>query len=562
MNIRHITKSLYLKVKHFALTHKILASLILIVLVWAGYGVYSAVTSTAGQTIYALAPVERRTLSAEISGSGQVSAANQVELKAKAAGDVVYLNAAIGQEVAAGTLLVQVEASDAQFEYENAKISYDDLIAVDPDDLRRAQDDLAEAEDDLEAGYTSGRAVLTTASTDMADVLSGLEDLFSDYLSIINNPNANDQGEQYIERAETAFYAAKNQHKDFVKNYRTVSAETTDAEIEIIANTSYEVALDISQAAKYAQDAVIYLRDREDGDTSDGDDAYDSVTALVDTAHAVVTSLATTKTTITTARRALKDAQETVRDLTDGPDTIDLRAQELELRKKQDALSDHYVRAPFDGVVAKVDVKKGDSLSVGDVTVTLITKAQVAELSLNEVDAASVQAGQQATLTFDAVSGLVATGTVLSVDGVGVVEQGVVNYGVEIAFAGGDSRVKSGMTVNALIVTETRDNVLAVPASAVKSRGDEYYVEVLDQSTPVTENGRMVTSVVAPRRVPVVIGLTNDTSTEIISGVAEGELVISRTTVSTGAPLQTAPSATSILRGNSNSGSSGTRLPR
>ena len=99
----------------------------------------------------------------------------------------------------------------------------------------------------------------------------------------------------------------------------------------------------------------------------------------------------------------------------------------------------------------------------------LITKQKIAEISLNEVDAAKVKVGQKVTLTFDAIDGLSITGEVSEIDALGTVSQGVVTYGVKIAFDTQDERVKSGMSVSAAIITDVKQNVLLVPNAAVKS---------------------------------------------------------------------------------------------
>src|SRR6185503_5946600 len=107
------------------------------------------------------------------------------------------------------------------------------------------------------------------------------------------------------------------------------------------------------------------------------------------------------------------------------------------------------VRAPFSGTIAKLSVDKGDQASSGTTVATIISKNQIADLSLNEVDAAKVTVGQKATLTFDAVEDLSIAGAVASVDTLGTVSQGVVSYVVKIQFTTQDERVKPGMSVNA-----------------------------------------------------------------------------------------------------------------
>ncbi|MEK7122186.1 MAG: efflux RND transporter periplasmic adaptor subunit, partial [Patescibacteria group bacterium] len=207
---------------------------------------------------------------------------------------------------------------------------------------------------------------------------------------------------------------------------------------------------------------------------------------------------------------------------------LDVRTQELAVKQRENVLldakeklADYFVRAPFGGVIAQLQLEKGDSISPSTVLGTLITKQKLAEISLNEIDAARIKTGQKATLTFDAIPELSISGEVAEIDAIGTVSQGVVTYGVKIGFDTQDERVKTAMSVSAAIITDIKQNVLFVPNSAVKQQNDAYYVEIFAGETE------------APRRQIVQTGLANDTVTEIISGLNEGDTVVARTIQST-----------------------------
>src|SRR5665213_1862688 len=109
--------------------------------------------------------------------------------------------------------------------------------------------------------------------------------------------------------------------------------------------------------------------------------------------------------------------------------------------------------------------------------------------TLNEVDAAKVNVGDKATLTFDAFPNLSLAGTVVELDPVGTVSQGVVNYNVQIGFTqpadtSSTEMVKPGMSVTADIVTQVHQNVAAVPNAAVHTLNGASYV--LEPATPVS----------------------------------------------------------------------------
>ena len=94
--------------------HKITSAIILIVIVLVGYWGYKKFTSAGGEPRYVIAKVERGDIIASISGSGQVSSLNQVEVKAKASGDVAYLAVKDGQKIGKGRLTrLQQEKAEA-----------------------------------------------------------------------------------------------------------------------------------------------------------------------------------------------------------------------------------------------------------------------------------------------------------------------------------------------------------------------------------------------------------------------------------------------------------------
>jgi HlyD family secretion protein len=202
------------------------------------------------------------------------------------------------------------------------------------------------------------------------------------------------------------------------------------------------------------------------------------------------------------------------------------------LSDAEENLADCSISAPFDGVISDVKVKKGDTVSSGTVLATLITKQKIAEITLNEIDAAKVKLGQKATLTFDALPDLTLTGKVTEIDTVGTVSQGVTSYGVKIALDTDDERIKPGMSVTAEIVVEAKPDVLTLPNSAIKTQGNSNYVELIEASDTTKNKLKIGSSIVLPKNVQiknqtVEIGISNDTMTEIVSGLKEGDIVIS-----------------------------------
>ena len=126
------------------------------------------------------------------------------------------------------------------------------------------------------------------------------------------------------------------------------------------------------------------------------------------------------------------------------------------------------------------------------------------------------------------------TGKIVEVDSLGTVSQGVVTYTIKIGFDTQDERIKSGMSVSAAIITDSKQNVLVVPNSAVKSANNESYIEIPGSTVDMQalaniSNSTGIALVATPQRQTIETGLSNDTMIEITGGLNEGDLVIVRT---------------------------------
>ena len=143
----------------------------------------------------------------------------------------------------------------------------------------------------------------------------------------------------------------------------------------------------------------------------------------------------------------------------------------------------------------------------------------------------------------------------VEIDSVGIESQGVVTYNVKISFVTQDESIKAGMSATGDIITETKQNVLVVPNSAVKSlpalpagreqagQNGRSYVEMFDEGLSLPESGVVgVISKTPPNKVQVEVGITNDSHSEIISGIKEGDEVVTRTISGTATSTTTAPS--------------------
>lgn len=578
------------------------ATLIAVVVVLGSYWAYAKFSGAATETRYILGSVERGTLVTSISGTGQVSASTQLELKPKASGDIVYLGVTSGQEVKSGTLIAQIDAReaqksvrDAEVNLESAKLSLQKLqqpadtlsLVQSENSLARAEESKAEAEQALQSAYENAFTAVSNAFLDLPNVMTGIQTLlFTPTSQLSQNEQPIDYYassiEQYDSRAKlfhddvaSKYLTARMLYDKNFNSYKATGRTSSPETIEGMVNETYITTKAISDLLKSANNQILLYKDvlsnRSLGTKPTADTHLNQINTFTGEINAHLssvlssrTSIDNEKTTIVNTRRTISESTESLKKLKAGTDPLDLQSSILSVSQRENALRDaretlanYYVRAPFNGTVAALGVRKGDSVTSGTVVSTFITKEKIAEISLNEVDVARVKVGQSVTLTFDAVEGLTISGKVAEVGTVGTVSQGVVSYAVKISFDTDDERVKPGMSTSASIITDVKSDVLLVPNSAIKVKGEDSTVEVFDPAIPVAGGTSGVTSPKPPTSQIVLVGLSNDTSTEILSGIDEGAQVVTKT-ITGQTPATPTQSAPSLFGG----GGGGVRIPR
>jgi len=115
------------KFKVFIFRHKVISLIIILCLLAGGYWWYQSSNNTSGVVRYVLAAATKETIVSSVSGTGQVSASNQLSLSpgSGASGKIVYLNAVSGQKVSAGTLLLQLDTTNAEKTVRDAQANLD-----------------------------------------------------------------------------------------------------------------------------------------------------------------------------------------------------------------------------------------------------------------------------------------------------------------------------------------------------------------------------------------------------------------------------------------------------
>ncbi|MFA5021818.1 MAG: efflux RND transporter periplasmic adaptor subunit [Patescibacteria group bacterium] len=555
-----------------------------ILIIGSSYYGYKTFTAKSTSTKYILSSVEKGTLIVSVSGSGQITNLNQIDLKPKVSGNIIKLGVTEGQDIKAGASIAQIDATealksvrDAQVNLESAQLSLKKLQQpTDSLSLTQAQNSLDSAKEskinaqaDLEKAYDDGYNAIADTFLDLPSIMSGLQDIL--YSNTLNSMQSNlnyfadsvktydESVLQYRDDANNSYGQAQKSYDQNFLDYKVTNRGIDQEALEALITETYNTTNDVADAVKNSNNLIDFYKKKllewRNIKPATTVDTYltslQSYTSKVNSHLSELISIQNTiknsKNALVSADRTIKEKTESLADLEAGTDPLDIQSAQLTIQQRLNSLydarqklADYSVVAPFDGTIAKVDVEKSDSVTSATTIATLITKQQVAELSLNEVDAAKVKIDQKANLTFDAITDLEMTGKVVDIDTIGTVSSGVVTYTVKIGLDTQDERIKSGMTVSAAIITDIRQDVLLVPNSAVKTQGTSHYVEMLSQTVSDQQASQGVQSATAPTRQTVEIGLSDDTSTEISAGLKEGDQIIIKTvTEATTAKAQT-----------------------
>jgi len=241
---------------------------------------------------------------------------------------------------------------------------------------------------------------------------------------------------------------------------------------------------------------------------------------------------------------------------------ITIRQQELTIAQTENEIASleseseddiEPVTAPIDGKLSGFDVEPGDTLredaELGEVVNSVSMKMVV---GVDELDIAQVALGQEASILVDALPERSFAGVVSAIAEEGTSNNGVASFDVTVLLTAVDG-LKAGMSAEASIVTAKKEDALILPIDAVQSFRGQYFVMVpsaVGGTTGEAMGGQAATArpqsggmqpqgggraanagaAAGQTRVFVEVGIHNEDSIEIVSGLSEGDRVILPTT--------------------------------
>ena len=424
------------------------------------------------------------TVIASVSGNGVLKPVTTVEVKSNVGGQVVQLAVDEGDFVRAGQLIARIDPSDLLASLEQSQAEYESTLAK----VRQARQQAnvqpkltSTAIEQAESALASARAALRQTRT--ALIPQKLASVQSSY----------DQAK-----------ATYNQAEKHLKRQKALLEQGFVPKSQVdIAEEQYAVAKAQLESAQSRWETV---KQEADQDLKAAEARSQEAKAALESAKANAYQIGIKREDITQAQAQAERAKASVNNA---------RTQ----------LGYTTIYAPRSGVVVKKYVEAGSIVTAGRASfagtgagVTIVEIADVnrmlVEVSVDETDVAQIRVGQVVHIAVDAYPDERFAGKVAKIAPKAVVDQNVTTIPVTVEIARPDQRLKPGMNATCDFIIERRENVLLVPNEAVKETADGTMVTVMEQKMQV------------PRRVKV--GISDDRNTEIISGLREGETVVSK----------------------------------
>lgn len=419
---------------------------------------------SAGSARYQTIPVRKGDLVTAIQSTGAVRSKQSAVLFWQTSGTVSHVTAAVGQAVAAQSLLARLEQTSL------------------PQAVILAQAELVAAQKNLDTLLQSTQA-RANAQMAMVKAQKELEDALKDRRSKLYQRASPETIDIARARLITANEALDQAEAFFETHSGNPESVTYAAALSQLAKARQEQI--------WAQYNLNYVQDLPDPLDIEEADAR-----------------------IAVAEANVLQAKLDWERVKDGPNDQDIAAAEARVAAAQATLNLARIVAPFDGVLTLVNSQVGDQVTPGTIAFQIDDLSRLyVDVEVAEVDIAQVEVGQSATLWLEALPGLEYSGVVTEVGAVGKNIAGAVNFTVTVEISQPAPAIKPGMTAAVRIAASQAMDLLLVPTSAIRSQDGQRVVYLLKNGLP------------AP--VVILTGGTVGADTAVIGGeIQEGDLVI------------------------------------
>lgn len=492
---------------------KVYLPLIAIILAVVLYKSFYSNAST--ETIITLEP---STFVQEVSVTGKVQAANNVDMGFEAVGRVSKVNAKVGQQVRKGDVLVSLANGDAAGSVLQRQANLNDLLnGARMEDISIAESDVQSAQSTLDQNTQALVDKIKEVYSVADDAIKTKADqLFTNPRSV--NPEIitfNNGRDDYFNLKlvidSKRIRVGENLNALSLKNASLSASNLTS---DYVSQTRETLTLvkslldDLSMVASSIQNNIGVSQATIDG--------YKNSISLARTSvNAVSLGLTNVEQSYNVSKSGLERARQQLALKKAGSTADEIKAAQAQLQSAQAILAKTLITAPFDGIVTKMDAKEGESVNLGSTYVSMISAANFeVESYVSESDIAKVKVGQSARITLDTYGkDVIFPATVYEVDPAETVVDGVTTYKIKLSFNQMDERIKSGMTSNITIETSNKPATFVIPQEAL-------FLNAGEKMVTVDQGGNRVDKKVETG------GLNASGEIEIISGLVAGERIV------------------------------------
>ncbi len=485
----------------------------------------------------------------EVSVTGKIKPAQAVDLQFENSGRIAAINYKVGDKVNFGVVIASLENQDLQAQVIEKEAALESVKA----DLAKSKKNLASLSDP--AISTVLRTDFENAKTNLDNIkIKANDDLSVDYNAAFNAINeamtqANSSFIVFKNIRETYFdtgsdesrkvYTAEKSAQDLLFGfYLPPSDNVIGADDYVLAVNSLRTDENIDQALVKLESAIITLQHsystlqsavqsnlnivsaaNRDKVNTEANNVSSELSAVTVAAKAINSQKITDAKAISDAEQSLAKARVAF----PTPEDIDqkeaaVKQAEAALLFSRSQLRKSLIVAPFAGIIGKIDVERGQTVSSSIFIVSLVSVASYQiNANITEVDIGKVSLGNPAALTFDAYgSQIVFNARVSAIDTSATIVEGVTTYKTVFDFDGPvDQDIRPNMTANIDIETARKENVISIPQRAVISKNGDKFVRIYRGDK------------VAPEERTVQTGMSGkDGYVEIASGLSEGDEVI------------------------------------
>lgn len=401
-----------------------------------------------------------------------------------------------------------------------------------PDELAAAELRVTEATNSLQATRNSSSSSKTQAEIALQQAVESLTRAQTNYSAAKNDwefvqatgksPNAGDNAAKLSDSQREQFYSSFVQAESSLR-----SAELTLQNAQVsFDNARQQEVLNVTNAENALAEAQRQLKLIQ----NPGERDIAQAEAQVASARSQLQQLTSggSNSDVALAENTLKQRQAALEDLKVGPSDAQLAqadaavAQaEASLAQAQRNRANAELVAPFDGIVAAVNITLGDSSTSNSSSNTNSSTAAIylidtssyhVDMSISEIDLAKVEVGQKAQVMIDALPDTVFEGTLSYIAQTPTVEQNVTTYEAKVTLDTVVPQMRVGLNAAVMIVTAEKSDVVAVPNIAIRNgpQGSFVMLQQGEQEVPT----------------PVELGIRGDSQTEVISGLKAGDTVL------------------------------------